>query len=163
MDSTEHYIGIDPGSKGAMAVIDKNDNVLWIEDIDKDFSTYWYPTTYLMVDYYTNYVCVEDVCGRPGQSVQANTTFMKLAGVAEYVGWLLSDNGKFYKVKPQTWKKHFGLITTGLTKTEKKHLSIDLAKELFPSVADKLTASKDGRAEALLLAKYCKDVCSVKE
>ena len=45
-----------------------------------------------------------------------------------------------------------------MSKTEKKHKSIELAKELFPAVADQLTASKDGRAEALLIARYMKDV-----
>ena len=67
-------------------------------------------------------------------------------------------------VKPQVWKKYFNLITSkDLTKTEKKHLSIEKAKELFPSVADKLTASKDGRAEALLIALYGKDLWQTKQ
>ena len=81
---------------------------------------------------------------------------MKLAGYAELLGYVLST--EYLKVKPQVWKKHFGLITKGLTKTQRKHLSIELAKELFPAVASKLTASKDGRAEALLIARYMKDV-----
>ena len=156
---TNRYIGVDAGSKGAIAVIDDYDTVLGIYDLSKNIEDYWYLVTYL-VDYvgsYENsYVCVEDVCGRPGQSCVANTTFMKLAGYAELMGFFLGD---FNKVKPQVWKKHFGLVFgKELTKTEKKHKSIDLAKELFPSVADKLTASKDGRAEALLIAKYCQQL-----
>jgi hypothetical protein len=80
---------------------------------------------------------------------------MNLAGMAELAGYSI---GEMTLVKPQVWKKHFGLITKSLTKTERKHLSIDLAKKLYPSVADQLTASKDGRAEALLIARYIKDV-----
>lgn len=152
---TKRYIGIDPGSKGAVAVIDDYDTVLGIYDLSKNIEDYWYLYTYLVNDEDT-IVCVEDVCGRPGQSCAANTTFMKLAGYAELLGFFLGD---FHKVKPQVWKKHFGLIfSKELSKTEKKHKSIDLAKELFPSVENQLTASKDGRAEALLIAKYCQQI-----
>lgn len=153
------YIGIDPGSLGCVAVIDDYNRVLGLADLSKDYHTYWclmQDLVDLVGSYEDTYVVVEDVCGRPGQSCAANTTFMKLAGMAELVGYSL---GTFSKVKPQVWKKHFGLIfDKTMTKTQKKHESIRLAKELFPSVADSLTASKDGRAEALLIARYCKDV-----
>lgn len=152
------YLGIDPGSKGAVAILNEDDTVSFI-DLDNVLEGYVQLTTNLNHSINTC-VMVEDVCGRPGQSCQSNTTFMKLAGYAEMLGCYLSyPNGVFGKVKPQVWKKHFGLMTRGLTKTQKKHLSIDLAKKLYPSVADQLTASKDGRAEALLIARYCKDVC----
>lgn len=152
------FIGIDPGSKGAVAIINEDNSIDFI-DLDNNIEGYVQLTTNLNHSINT-YVMVEDVCGRPGQSCQSNTTFMKLAGYAEMLGYYLSyPNGAFGKVKPQVWKKYFGLITKGLSKTQKKHLSIDLAKKLYPSVAGMLTASKDGRAEALLIARYCKDVC----
>lgn len=156
------YIGIDPGAKGAVAAIDDCGNVLNLIDLSKDYHIYWCLIQDLedfVGSYEDTYVAVEDVCGRPGQSCQANTTFMKLAGMAELVGYSI---GIFQKVKPQIWKKHFGLVfDKSFTKTQKKHKSIELAKELFPSVADKLTASKDGRAEALLIAQYIKELKSV--
>ena len=155
---TTRFIGVDPGSKGAIAAIDNYDNVLFIKDLSSDYRTYWEiiaDCADIVGSYEDNISVVEDVCGRPGQSCQANTTFMKLAGMAELATYTISDMSK---IKPQVWKKHFGLISKGLTKTEKKKMSIELAKKLFPSVADQLTASKDGRAEALLLAKYCKDM-----
>lgn len=158
MNKPKYYIGIDAGSKGCLAVIDDKDCVVRLKDLDKDLSTY----NSLIHDYALDcdndfYVAVEDVCGRPGQSCAANTTFMKLAGYAELVGYFIATD--FLKVKPQVWKKHFGLIfPKDMSKTEKKHKSIELAKELFPAVADQLTASKDGRAEALLIARYMKDV-----
>jgi hypothetical protein len=155
---TNRYIGIDPGTHGAIAVIEE-DNVN-VFDLNKEYDTYLYWVSNmedLLEPGDNHYAAVEDVCGRPGQSCQANTTFMKLAGMAEVMAYGIGRDG-FIKVKPQVWKKHFGLITKGLTKTERKHLSIDLAKKLFPAVADQLTASKDGRAEALLIARYMKDV-----
>lgn len=49
-------------------------------------------------------------------------------------------------VQPATWKKHLGLIGCD------KSASIEMARELFPSLADQLkTKSSDGRAEALLI------------
>lgn len=158
MNKPKYYVGIDPGSRGAMAIIDSEGNVADIIDIDNNVDTY----SGLIIRFIDNldkdfYVAVEDVCGRPGQSCAANTTFMKLAGYAELVGYFIATD--FLKVKPQVWKKHFGLIfPKDMSKTEKKHKSIELAKELFPAVADQLTASKDGRAEALLIARYMKDV-----
>lgn len=158
----KRYIGIDPGSKGAIAAIDDYDKILFISDLSKDYHTYWcliQDVVDIVGSYEETYVVVEDVCGRPGQSCSANTTFMKLAGMAELVGYSI---GTFSKVKPQVWKKHFGLIfDKSYNKTQKKHKSIELAKVFFPTVADQLTASKDGRAEALLLAKYCKELNNV--
>lgn len=157
---TTRYIGIDPGSKGAIVAIDSDNNVLKVCDLSKDYIDYW-----IIMNDWEDWegqwdrtdVAVEDVCGRPGQSCQANTTFMKLAGMAELAAYSIAS--EFIKVKPQVWKKHFGLIfPKTMSKTEKKHKSIELAKELFPAVADQLTASKDGRAEALLIARYLKDV-----
>lgn len=157
MNNPKYYVGIDPGSKGAMAIIDSEGDVADIIDLSNDVGPYVNLCYRFGEEYYRDYyVAVEDVCGRPGQSCVANTTFMKLAGYAELLGSFMST--EYLKVKPQVWKKHFGLITKGLTKTERKHLSIDLAKKLFPAVADQLTASKDGRAEALLIARYMKDV-----
>lgn len=157
MNKLKHFVGIDTGSKGALAILTEDEKVIEIVDFNKEVDSYSRLCYRFGGDCYTDYyVVVEDVCGRPGQSCQSNTTFMKLAGYAELVGNFMST--EYSKVKPQVWKKHFGLISKGLTKTEKKKMSIELAKKLFPSVADQLTASKDGRAEALLLAKYCKEV-----
>lgn len=147
------YIGIDPGSKGAIAIIFEDDDVV-IDDLSNDYITYERILESYREPLHHTIVGVEDVRGRPGQSCVANTTFMKLAGMAELVGWSISTDA-FQKVPPQTWKKYFNLTgSKGETKTEKKHRSIELAKKLFPSVADQLTASKDGRAEALLIAEY---------
>lgn len=141
------YIGIDPGAHGAVAIIYGDSVALF--DLTNNIEDYWYKMYNLEGD-----VCyVEDVYGRPGQSCAANNTFMKLAGYAELLGFSIAE--KFYKVTPSVWKKYFGLTgVKGETKTQKKHRSIELAKKLFPSVAGELTASKDGRAEALLIAEY---------
>lgn len=157
--TSKRYIGIDPGSKGCVAIIDEDDYVQF-HDLDSDVSTYTYLSWVLYKDSITHatYTAVENVCGRPGQSCQANTTFMKLAGYAELLGNIICSSG-YVKVPPQTWKKHFGLIfDKSVSKTERKHASVELARKLYPAVADQLLLSKDGRAEALLIARYLKDV-----
>lgn len=158
---TKRFIGIDPGSKGCVAII-QGDEVTFM-DLDKELFTYE-DIIYALNRQRSRdtFVCVEDVHGMPGQSCSANTTFMKLAGYAELTGWILSTAG-FMKVAPSVWKRHFNLISKGLSKTERKHRSIELAKRLYPSVANYLTASKDGRAEALLIARYHQDVLSEQE
>lgn len=154
------YIGIDPGSKGCVAIL-YGDGKVFFHDLNSDIDTYRHYQYILEDAYMPTYVSVEDVHGMPGQSCVANTTFMKLAGYAELMGWSVASAG-FMKVAPQTWKKHFGLISKGLTKTQRKNLSIELARKLYPDVADQLTPSKDGRAEALLIARYHKDVLEAK-
>lgn len=55
-------------------------------------------------------------------------------------------------VKPGQWKKDLGLSGKGKTKTEMKHESLDMARELFPEAADNLKLAKDhDLAEALLI------------
>lgn len=145
------FIGIDPGAHGAVAIIE--DGRVFIIDLTNNIEDYWYMMTYFTEPDIPTVCYVEDVHGRPGQSCVANTTFMKLAGYAELLGFSIADS--FNKVPPQTWKKFYGLTgKKGETKTQKKHRSIELAKEMYPSVAGELTASKDGRAEALLIADY---------
>lgn len=160
MSKRHLYLGIDPGRNGAYAFIDDNNNVVSLGNIDGIYSYLIHTCIADEYNYYTG--CVEDVCGRPGQSCQSNTTFMKLAGKAELLAEVICDEVTL--VKPQIWKRSLGLITSSsLTKTEKKHLSIDLAKHIFPAVADKLTASKDGWAEALLIALYGKNLWQMKQ
>ena len=153
---TNRFIGIDPGSKGAIAIIDENFDVVSFIDLDKEYRPYEYALYCLQDDnnsWRNTVVTVEDVCGRPGQSCSANTTFMKLAGMAELTGHVIAT--EFLLVKPQIWKKHYNLIfPKTVSKTEKKHHSVELARELFPDSAEKLLLSKDGRAEALLIAEY---------
>lgn len=155
-----NYIGIDPGLKGAIAAIDDDDNVLFLEDLPPILSMYtsWLITA--LADGREFIVGHEDVYGRPGQSCKANNTFMKAAGMSELVGRTYARNDQsFFKIAPATWKRHFGLTTSkDLSKTDKKHLSVDLARKLYPSVEKDLLYSKDGRAEALLIARYIKDV-----
>ena len=149
----KYYVGIDPGKNGALAIINDCNKRVDIYDLE---DRYVYFIRALSEDWDNEYYgCVEDVCGRPGQAMQSTTTFMKLAGKAELLAECICDD--VLLVKPQVWKKHFGLVAPkGTSKTEKKRMSLELAKSLFPQVSALLTPSRHDRAEALLIALYRK-------
>lgn len=60
-------------------------------------------------------------------------------------GVLASQQIPVQRVKPVEWKKYFGLLKAD------KRMSISKAQELFPTAP---IEGKDGRAEALLIARY---------
>ena len=142
--------GIDPGSQGAIAIIDSKRNVFMVADMPKDNQTF--------VDiiknnrYKPDKTYLEDVHALPRESAVASFTFGRNVGKAELLAECL---GNVELVHPSVWKKAVGLKRIeGETKTEYKHRSIDMAKDLFTECIDYLTASKDGRAESLLIAYY---------
>lgn len=142
--------GLDPGAQGAIAIIDQHLNVYMVADMPKD--------DHMFVDiiqhntYEPAFTYIEDVHALPKQSTVASFTFGKNCGKAELLAEAL---GNVRPVVPSVWKKAVGLKRIeGETKTQYKHRSIELAKKLFPEVEKQLTASKDGRAEALLIAYY---------
>ena len=145
----KHYAGIDPGAKGCLAILDEAGKVVLLEDLPTD-NTEWcnaISTAYATSN--ATYVMLENVHALPNQSTVAGFTFGKNVGKAELLAEALADMDGVLLVTPQKWKKHFGL-------SRDKKEAIELARVLFPDVEDKLTASKDGRAEALLIAEYCR-------
>lgn len=139
------YIGIDPGKKGGLAIIDKGiAQVLPFDERD-----------YLDALRYVNpgeaIVCLERVSAMPGQGVVSMFTF------GTGYGWLqgvLAAYGIPYElVRPQQWKKEFGI-------TADKNSSVAVCKRLFPNVtlraSDRCRTDHDGMAEALLMAEYAK-------
>ena len=142
--------GVDPGAQGAIAIIDSDLNVFMVADMPKDNKTF--------VDiirnnkYKPDVTFMEDVHALPKQSTVASFTFGKNVGKAELLAWCL---GNVRPVTPTVWKKKLCLKRDSKeSKTEYKHKSIELAKRLFPEAEYCLKASKDGRAEALLIAYY---------
>lgn len=147
---TKYVVGIDPGARGAIAIVDKKTKeVVSLIDMPTEDEEYvslictnedtWRESR----DSFDVYL--ESVHALPRQSTVAGFTFGKNVGKAELLS--ISYNKEVTKVSPQRWKKYFNL-------NRDKKESVYLARKLFPSVSDKLLVSKDGRAEALLLAYY---------
>jgi len=95
-------------------------------------------------------VVIEQQSTRPGQSAQSGlktgTGFGLLVGVC--VGMHLPST----IVRPQKWKKHFGLTGDNSTKLK----SVELAEKLWPHHVFRgpLGGLRDGRAEAALIGKH---------
>jgi hypothetical protein len=146
--TSDFYYGIDPGAKGAVACISSEGVFKLVEDLPKTDEAW---LDLLQIDYTgpLSYCAIEDVHALPRQSTVAGFTFGKNVGKAELLAFNLAAAEEPLRVTPQKWKKYFGL-------SRNKKESIELAKELFPEASELLTASKDGRAEALLIAEYCR-------
>ena len=155
------WIGIDPGAKGAMALIGWDpalaeydataalENGPLIIPFDQDR----YINTLLAVE--TSGVecvcCIEDVHSISGQGIASSFRF----GVT--YGWLLgmldSIGIPYQPITPQKWKKEFGLNSD-------KENSIAVCKRLYPGVnllrTERSRKEDDNMAEAVLLSTYAK-------
>lgn len=155
MSFEKTYVGIDPGAKGAIAFI--CGDMVFLMDM---------PTLEHLMANTTGLRClknddkfrvaIESVHPLPGQSCIASFTYGENFLLAKLIG--MCYNIDPVMVSPQKWKKYYGLKREpNETKTEYKRRSVDKARELFPSVAEDLKYSKDGRAEALLIANWLKE------
>lgn len=92
-------------------------------------------------------VIVEAVSAMPNQGVSSMFSFGKSAGIIE--GVLAANRLQYSFVRPQQWKKMFGL--SGKDKDASRELCI----RDHPEIAHRLQRKKDhGRAEAILIAKF---------
>ena len=139
------YIGIDPGKSGALAIIDGNMmNLIPFSETD-------YINAIKVVPSELAVVCVEHVGAMPGQGVTSMFNFGQNFG---YIKGLLEAYQISYElVRPQKWKKEFGI-------TGEKNNSIEVCKRLFPGVSlrrtERCRKDDDGMAEALLMAEYAR-------
>lgn len=151
------YAGVDPGSKGAIAFIyTGNPRKIVVEDMPSELEALMilkHSTLERDEDYK---VAMELVHPLPGQSCIASFTYGENNMLAKLLCMAYNSNPIF--VSPQRWKSYYGLKRDkNETKTEYKRRSVDKARELFPELTDQLKYSKDGRAEALLIANWLKE------
>lgn len=140
------WIGIDPGAKGAMAVIQEND----VAVIPFDKGKYVRYLTDIKQNH-PHVCCIEQVHALHGNGVTSSfnfgTTYGWLLGMLDAIGI------SYQPIMPQRWKKEFGL-------TSDKAQSVEVCKRLYPDVDLKRTERSkkddDGMAEALLMATYAK-------
>lgn len=144
------YIGIDPGKRGAFALIrplasggalvdvrpwDEEDFLDAMTDVAQDDCA----------------VCLEHVSAMPGQGVTSMFTFGQNFGFIQ--GVLTAYAIPFELVRPQKWKKEFSV-------TGDKNSSIAVCRRLFPHVSlrrsEACRKDDDGMAEALLMAEYAR-------
>lgn len=91
---------------------------------------------------------VERVASRPGQGVASTFSFGRALGAVEGVLAALGIDVTF--ALPAAWKRSSGL-PTGASKAASR----DLARSLWPDLADQFRRVKDdGRAEAALIGRF---------
>ena len=146
------YVGIDPGLKGAIAcvggeypeiwdmpVLNGRVNVKFISDLFGGWQEEYHDITM---------VYIEQQQAMPGQGV--SSTFKTGANYGALLAVLTLVGVPFDIIPAGTWKRTMGL-------TKEKELSREKAIHLFPNSALFFQRKKDeGRAEALLLAEYCR-------
>ena len=139
------YIGVDVGKKGGYAIID-DDLVIAYPYDDKEFVEFMNSICDRKA-----VACVEQIGAMPGQGVTSMFNFGKSAGFIE--GVLQALEIRYQLVRPQVWKKEFGL-------NGNKQKSIEVCRKLFPDVSllptSRCKKSHDGMAEALLMAEYAR-------
>lgn len=142
-----YIIGLDPGEKGGIAVLDKEGDIVEVSKM---------PMTMLdILSFLRNYPSDECVAylenvgyGMPGQSSAATARFARHNGHLEMA--LLAVGIKTNMVTPQKWEKSYQLgKSSDYTKTEWKNRLKSKAQQLFPK--EKITLAV---ADAILLAEY---------
>lgn len=145
------YIGLDPGKKGAMAIMGYSNTTgerYMMKIIPFD------PQEYIktLKQFNGATVCIEQVHSLPREGVKSvwsfGQTYGWLLGVLDAVGL------SYQTVPPNLWKKDFSLL-----RTEKKQ-SIEVCKRLFPGVelrrTDKCRTDDDNMADAALICEYAR-------
>lgn len=144
------YIGVDPGEKGTMAILeyigDERENITIIP-YDKDD----YAKSLAEISGCSAICCLERVNAMPKQGVVSMFDFGKNFGFIQ--GLLTAYSIPYELVTPQKWKKEFQI-------TGDKNSSIAVCKRLFPDVdlrrTERCRKDDDNSAEALLLAEYAR-------
>ncbi len=159
-------IGIDPGATGAQAFLGKGEAVVMDFDPLKGFDPFIQIMRNRIIEQ-AQIVFIEKAQVMPRMrkvtvpGIGGPVTVDEKAGqgavgmfrygvhYGTYLGILTTLKIPFQEVHPMTWKKEFGLLR------QPKERSIQVAQQLFPSLANQLTRKKDhGRAEALLIAEW---------
>lgn len=147
-------IGIDPGLSGAIAFIedDKLIEIIDIESSDSRINAVHLAS--LVQRLGPDFAVCEVVTARPGQGVTSMFTFGH--GLGTITAVLATLGIPHLLIRPQAWQSHFCIETPSSSKVEHKREIADLAEALFPGAPlyGPRGALKDGRSDALLLARY---------
>lgn len=145
--------GIDPGSNGAICVLDRNDST-YIAFCDLKKST-TYDIAIWLFNQKVTYIWIEDIHSLYGMSAKSNFNFGKNLGVVTTISEIISkgDNSKIRTVTPKIWQQYIGVTKKG--KHIKKNVA-DIAKKLYPNVEihGKRGGLLDGRSDACMVAYY---------
>ena len=148
------FIGVDPGKKGAYAIMSVADGEnVYMEVKPWDDQRFADDMRYIAVKNSQDRVLctVEDVHSLPHEGVKSAHSFGKSCGYIE--GVLRALQIPYQTVIPQKWKKEWSL-------TNDKKQSIETCKKLYPSLSlrasERCRTDSDDLAEAALIATWGK-------
>ena len=147
------FCGIDPGQKGAIAIINNGVVSLYVMPVvDKEIDVARIVAILNSFDG-DKIVAIEKVHSMPKNGCKSSFTFGK--GFGKILGMLETMMIPHVLVTPQKWKK---VVLEGLNWKKRKEASIEYCKARYPHTS--LLATKcsrkdhDGLADALCIAKY---------
>lgn len=169
-----YFVGIDPGQKGAVAVIDKANKILLLKQLPEPsgYAKLFFKDVKRFCDASNTFFAIEKVWGMGGESRSANTTFLKNYGMLLGVISSLTRNSNgnnAIEVSPMTWQAIYKDNPIWIANTEykiarkkQKKRSFEMANFIYPpgSVYYKLLGPRggilDGKSDALLIANWCR-------
>ena len=149
----KYILGVDPGQKGALTLLDNNGFAgTWDMPVTarttgkgKEVNPILLAEIFLHISPQETLVVIESVHAMPKQGVTSSFNFGKSVGLID--GLVAGLNLPSIKVTPQKWKKHFGLIG------KPKDASRSLVLSRYPMCINQFKHKKDcDRADALLIA-----------
>ena len=143
--------GIDPGSNGAIAVLDStNPDSVALLDLNKCSI---YDTTEWLHNQKIESIWLESVHSLYGMSAKSNFGFGRNFGISFAIAKIAVAGGAVYQVTPKIWQKYIGITEKG--KAIKQQVA-QIAQSIYPSA--NLHGPKggllDGRSDALMIAHY---------
>jgi hypothetical protein len=149
------FIGIDPGVKGAICILDPTEGKAIFLNTTDDARNLINTLTRCN-DEVSNVRCImiEDVHSIHGMSAKSNFQFGANVGrvntVAEATGFMVD------KVTPKKWQKEVGVKSTTKGKAIKPEVA-EICSRLYPDVSIRGPKGGllDGRSDALMIAHYC--------
>lgn len=145
-----YYLGIDPGRKGGIALIDEHKNLIYKEPMPLLDNGYNYEMICSFIDKLPEdtIIIIELKPGVMNKSASPTTSFGFHCGTL--YGICFKHNPVI--VSPKLWKKEFSIFRNYKeTRQDMKLRSINAAEKIFNITFKK---NEDGIAEALLLAEY---------
>jgi hypothetical protein len=149
--SQMYYIGIDPGAKGGITVLDGNGKVYRSIPIPEGEVNLWQSFDSTRFDMVT--AVIEQVSGYAGERQPGSAMFNFGRGYGALLMGLVAAKIPFVTVVPRTWQKALGITPKkkGMTKPQWKRQLKSIAQQRFPQVEVTLWM-----ADSLLIADYCR-------
>ena len=143
--------GIDPGSNGAICVLDSQDPT-YIALLDLKKATVW-DIYHELFTHLPDLIWIEDVHSLFGMSAKSNFTFGRNLGSIHAIAEINCFGRPPNTVAPKVWQKFAGVTAKG--KWIKKEVA-QIATKLYPAanLRGKRGGLLDGRSDALMIAHY---------